>query len=104
MMEDMLMIRRCFCVLPAVVVLAALSSAPVFAGDDKGSDGGKCGTITKTICCPEYTTEKRTVECCVYKNEERTREVTCYKQVPVTETKTCNYTVMVPETKTRTEK
>ena len=60
-MEDMLMIRRCFCVLPAVVVLAASIVLPAKA-DDKSCESPKCGTMTKTICCPEYTTEKRTVE------------------------------------------
>src|SRR6476620_7236545 len=98
-MEDMLMIRRCVCVLPAFAVLAALLALPPMADDksEKSGDSAKCGTITKTICCPEYTTEKRTVERCEYTHEQRTKEGTCYKQVPVTEEKTCKYTVMVPE-------
>ena len=97
------MIRPRFYMVPALVVLAALFASPAMAGEDKGkgSDSGNCGTITKTICCPEYTTEKRTVDCTEYKTEQRTREITCYKQVPKTEEKTCNYTVMVPEQKTR---
>ena len=99
------MIRPRFYMVPAVLVLAM--SVAALAGEDKKEekkgDSG-CGTITKTICCPEYTTEKRTVECTEYKNEERTREVTCYKQVPVTEEKECTYTVMVPDETTRTEK
>ena len=70
------MIRRCVCILPAFAVLAALIALPAMADDksEKSSDSAKCGTITKTICCPEYTTEKRTVECCEYKNEQRTRK------------------------------
>ena len=66
------MIRRCLCVLPAVV-LAASIVVPAKA-DDKCCESPKCGTMTKTICVPEYTTEKRTVESCEYTTEQRTRK------------------------------
>ena len=84
--------------------------------------------MTKTVCDPEYTTEKRTVEKCEMAREQRTREVTCLQAgagrrredlhlhgdgprarrnarqstytvcKPVWETKTREYTVCVPYT------
>ena len=94
------MIRRCFCVLPAVVLAAsivlpgegrrqALARATELRHDDE--DDLRSGVHDR-----EAHGRK-----CEYKNEERTREVTCNKKVPVTEEKECKYTVMVPETKTR---
>ena len=73
------MIRRCVCVLPAFVVLAALIALPAMADDKSEKKSSDCGTITKTICVPEYTTEKRMVERCEYKNEQRTKEVRVYE-------------------------
>ena len=39
-----------------------------------------CGTVTKTVYEPEYTTEKRTVERYEWYKKSSTKEVTVYKR------------------------
>src|SRR5690349_3421567 len=105
-LEDILMIRRCLCLVPAVVLLVSMAATPAWAHRGHGSDGsgsccdngcdsdcgngcgesnGGCGTMTRTVYQPEYTTEKRMVERCEWVREERSREITVYKRVPVVE-------------------
>ncbi len=56
--------------------------------------------VEKTVCEPQWVTEKRTITCTEYASEVREKVVTVYRNVPETHQVTRQYTVMVPEQRT----
>ncbi len=98
------------------LLTAALFAVPALAGGpaDAGVPVQKGGSpiqkgvdatpqyVEKTVCEPQWVTEKRTITCTQYVPEIREKVVTVYRSVPETHQVTRNYTVMVPEQRTRT--
>lgn len=96
-------VRRSCLALFAIVLMASAVKA-----DDCGCDtaAAPCDAqpvyVEKTVCVPQWVTEKRVVTCTQYVPEQRTKTVTCYKLVPEVKEVTRQCTVMVPEVRTRT--
>ena len=94
-----MLLRRSHVALLAMVLMANVVKAGDCGCDAAATTGCEAQPVCveKTVCVPEWVTEKRIVRCTEYVPEQHTKTITCYKLVPEVKEVTRQCTVMVPE-------